>query len=132
VVNDPNTLLFQAPVFCDLELPVASTNNTINNTTTNASRRRYQAWEFYDYNVDRLGQRPPTAVWCRQGVQPPFVVDENAAHRGVLRFVGSRVDQFAQLPESIQEFIVSNEQEYGLFRRPPKNMQEIQLLEGRA
>ena len=127
VRNDPNTLLFQAPVFCDLELPAIS-----NNINTNTPRRRSQAWEFYDYNVDRLGQRPPTAVWCRQGVQPPFVVSENAAHRGVLRFVGSRVDQFAQLPASIQEFIVSNEQEYGLFRLPPVDMQEIQRLEGKA
>jgi hypothetical protein len=59
-------------------------------------------------------------------MNPPFVTDSN---RGVLRFVGSRVDQFEQLPESIQEFIVNNEDVYGLFRRPPENMVEIKRLE---
>ena len=120
VIHDKNTVLFQAPVFCDLDISVP-------NSKSNDSSR-YQAWEFYDYNVDISGLRPPTATWCRQGANPPFVTE----NRGVLRFVGSRVDQFDQLPESIQEFIASNEPVYGLFRNAPESMEEIKQLEEKA
>jgi hypothetical protein len=116
VLDDVNTVLFQAPVFCDLDL---------------GTDVRYQAWEFYDYNVDRSGERPPSAVWCRQGNNPPFVPmkDNSSNAMGVLRFVGSRVNQFDHLPQSIQQFIASDENAYGLFRRPPADMAEIEQLE---
>lgn len=80
---------------------------------------RYQAWEFYDYNVDPTfsPDRPPTAVWCRQGCIPPFNTDSKA----VLRFSGYRVDSYDELPERMR---VEVERAYPHFTEPPRDEEE--------
>eukprot|EP00547_Thalassionema_nitzschioides_P007364 CAMPEP_0194210058 /NCGR_PEP_ID=MMETSP0156-20130528/7974_1 /TAXON_ID=33649 /ORGANISM="Thalassionema nitzschioides, Strain L26-B" /LENGTH=333 /DNA_ID=CAMNT_0038937343 /DNA_START=109 /DNA_END=1110 /DNA_ORIENTATION=+ len=128
--------LFQASVFIDVELP------------DEAGSGRYQAWEYYDYNLDPSyrDNRPPTAVWCRNGFVPPFaeetrVVLDNGVQRkqqpGVMRFVGRRYDKYDQLPQSMRELVEQSKSKEGiiepapgwdLFRAPPVDMEEIESL----
>ena len=108
-----NLMLFQVPLFIDIQ----------------TSQGKYQAWEFYDYTVDMIDnigsnyQRPPTVAWSRQGGNPPFVEDGES---GVMHFHGQRVNKFEELPEHMQRLV---EKEYNLFRAPPFDMAEVNLLE---
>eukprot|EP01083_Nonionella_stella_P014130 39764_1 len=88
---------------------------------------QYRAWEFYDYNVDPTfpDERPPTAVWCRQGTVPPFNNDSQA----VLRFSGHRVDSYDELPERMRKEV---ECTYPHFDAPPKDEKEaLEQADGR-
>mmetsp|Transcript_223 Transcript_223/g.421 ORF Transcript_223/g.421 Transcript_223/m.421 type:complete len:299 (-) Transcript_223:96-992(-) len=102
-------MMIQVPVF--LDIPLAN------------GQGRYQAWEFYDYNVDPSfpEDRPATASWCRQGSVPPFNTDSKA----VLRFSGQRVDTFDELPERMRVLV---DEKYPHFRFPPKDYKEVQDL----
>jgi len=45
---------------------------------------------------------------------------------GVMHFLGHRMDSFEELPLRMRELV---EEEYGLFRSPPVDMEEIHQLE---
>lgn len=107
-------VLFQAPVFVDITLPPGDKNQQATS---------YQAWEFYDYNVDPTFSRPPTAVWTRQGSTVPFDTQQNA----VLRFAGQRYEHLQDLPAHIQERL--QEKDLALYQGPPKDMTEVQGLQ---
>ena len=108
----PSQMMIQVPVFVDIP--------------TMDGKGRYQAWEFYDYNVDPSfpKERPATASWCRQGAVPPFNMDSNA----VLKFSGYRVDEFEELPEHMRDVV---DRKYPHFRYPPKDEKEVEELFGR-
>ena len=101
----PHQMMINIPVFLDIPI---------------ATDRRYQAWEFYDYNVDPTfpSDRPPTAVWCRQGSVPPFNMDSKA----VLRFSGYRVDRYNDLPERMRMEV---DRAYPHFKKPPRDEKEV-------
>ena len=105
----PHQMMINIPVFLDVPIPA------------DRGGGRYQAWEFYDYNVDPSFEnhtdRPPTAVWCRQGSVPPFNMDS----KSVLRFSGHRVDNYDELPERMR---IEVEREYPHFKGPPKDEEE--------
>jgi hypothetical protein len=107
----PNQMMINIPVF--LDVPIGD----------DKGGGRYQAWEFYDYNVDPAfpSDRPPTAVWCRQGSVPPFNMDSKA----VLRFSGYRVDSFDELPERMK---VEVERAHPHFKSPPKDENEVERI----
>ena len=110
----PKTLLYQMPLFIDIETP----------------RGRYQAWEFYDYTIDLADgddsvvnfHRPPSVTWTRQGSNPPFASDGD----GVMHFLGHRCDCFEDLPDHMKNLV---EQDYHSFRGPPAGMDEVNELE---
>lgn len=106
-----NRLAFQCPVFIDVETPMGS----------------YQAWENYDYTHDITypeGQ-PPICVWARQGSAAPFV----DTGMGVMRSRAHRVERYDDLPESIRSLVEEEGGEYALFRHPPRDMAEVELLQ---
>lgn len=111
----PHQMMINIPVFLDIPMP------------EDKGGGRYQAWEFYDYNVDPTfpADRPPTAVWCRQGSIPPFNSDSNA----VLRFSGCRVDRYEDLPERMRTEV---ERAYPLFKGPPKDEEEVAKIFGKT
>eukprot|EP00551_Chaetoceros_affinis_P007932 CAMPEP_0203678838 /NCGR_PEP_ID=MMETSP0090-20130426/33430_1 /ASSEMBLY_ACC=CAM_ASM_001088 /TAXON_ID=426623 /ORGANISM="Chaetoceros affinis, Strain CCMP159" /LENGTH=241 /DNA_ID=CAMNT_0050546251 /DNA_START=362 /DNA_END=1087 /DNA_ORIENTATION=- len=98
-------LMFQVPVFFDLELP---------------GRGFYRAWEFYDYFIDTsfATNKPPSLAWTRNGPNPPFINSDC----GVMHFHAYRVNAFDELPEAVQSLVEKN---YTLFRTPPTDMEEI-------
>lgn len=109
-----DVILFQCPLFINVE-------------TANGP---YQAWEIYDYTLDLshdVVNRPPSLSWSRQGSNPPFLEDGN----GVMHFLGHRYDRFEDLPQHIKDLVNDDEEDYGLFRAPPLNMEEIHLLEAK-
>ncbi|KAL9179480.1 hypothetical protein ACHAXT_008770 [Thalassiosira profunda] len=108
----PHCMMINIPVF--LDIPIAEERGG----------GRYQAWEFYDYNFDPTfpADRPPTAVWCRQGSVPPFNTDSKA----VLRFTGYRVDSFDELPERMKEEV---ERAYPHFKTPPRDEREVEEIQ---
>jgi len=110
----PNQMLINVPVFLDIPIPEERGGG------------RYQAWEFYDYNVDPSfpANRPPTAAWCRQGSVPPFNMDSQA----VLKFSGYRVDSFKELPDRIRREV---EQAYPHFKGPPRDEEEVGVNSGK-
>ena len=110
----PQQMMINIPVFLDIPMP--NTDNAAD------GGGRYQAWEFYDYNVDPTfpQNRPPTAVWCRQGSVPPFNTDSKA----VLRFSGYRVETYNDLPERMR---VEVELAYPHFQEPPKDTEDAIL-----
>lgn len=110
----PHQMMINIPVFLDIPMPKETGGG------------RYQAWEFYDYNVDPSfpSDRPATAVWCRQGTVPPFSTDSNA----VLRFSGYRVDSFDELPERMKEEV---ERAYPSFKTPPTDEKEVEEIFGK-
>lgn len=103
----PHQMMINIPVFLDIPIPKERGGG------------RYQAWEFYDYNVDPSfpSDRPPTAIWCRQGSCPPFNMDSKA----VLRFSGYRADSYDELPERMRMEV---EREYPHFKEPPRDEEE--------
>ena len=107
----PHQMMINIPVFLDIPMP-----------KDGPTGGRYQAWEFYDYNVDPTfpADRPPTAVWCRQGSIPPFNMDSKA----VLRFSGFRVETYDELPERMRREV---ECAYPHFREPPRDTEEAIL-----
>lgn len=109
----PHQMMMNIPVFLDIPIPEKQGGG------------RYQAWEFYDYNVDPSfpRERPPTAVWCRQGSVPPFIMDSEA----VLRFSGYRVDHYDELPERMRMEV---ERAYPHFMRPPQDEEEVEEIYG--
>ncbi|KAL3810740.1 hypothetical protein ACHAXA_003350 [Cyclostephanos tholiformis] len=112
----PHQMMINVPVFLDVPVP-ESTSSSVGDV----GQRRYRAWEFYDYNVDPSfpPDRPPTAVWCRQGSVPPFFdVDDPSA---VLRFSGHRVDNYEELPRRMRDEI---EEHYPHFVGPPLDLEE--------
>ena len=115
----PNQMMINVPVF--LDVPVPSSSSSDGGDGGDIPPRRYRAWEFYDYNVDPSFpiDRPPTAVWCRQGSVPPFfdVGDTNA----VLRFSGHRVDNYEELPRRMRDEV---ERHYPHFVGPPTDLEE--------
>jgi len=100
----PHQMMINVPVFIDI--PIAEERGG----------GRYQAWEFYDYNVDTSfpTDRPPTAVWSRQGSVPPFNLDSQA----VLKFSGHRVDSYDELPDRMRMEV---DRAYPHFNQPPKD-----------
>lgn len=110
----PHQMMINIPVFLDIPVPEERGGG------------RYQAWEFYDYNVDPTfpEDRPPTAVWCRQGSVPPFNTDSNA----VLRFSGYRVDSYDELPERMRAEV---ERSHPHFNAPPKDEEEVERIFGK-
>lgn len=114
----PQQMMINIPVFLDIPIP----NGQNPGNGGGAGGGRYQAWEFYDYNVDPTfpADRPPTAVWCRQGSVPPFNMDSKA----VLRFSGYRVESYNDLPERMK---VEVERAYPHFQEPPKDSDEALL-----
>ena len=106
----PHQMMINIPVFLDVPMPEEMGGG------------RYQAWEFYDYNVDPTfpSDRPPTAVWCRQGSVPPFNMDSKA----VLRFTGHRCDSYDDLPERMRMEVESS---YPHFKEPPADEDEALL-----
>ncbi len=110
----PQQMMINIPVFLDIPMP--------NNDNAAGGGGRYQAWEFYDYNVDTTfsKNKPPTAVWCRQGSVPPFNMDSKA----VLRFSGYRVETYNDLPERMR---VEVERAYPHFQEPPKDTEDAIL-----
>lgn len=113
-------MMIQVPVFVDIPIPSAKSNDG-NYVDNNDEEKRYQAWEFYDYNLDLSfnPSKPPTAAWCRQGAVPPFNMNSNA----VLRFSGCRVDSFEELPVGMREIV---EREYPHFASPPRDEKEVE------
>lgn len=109
-------LMYQVPLFIDLEIPVIEDGKV-------KSTRKYQAWEFYDYVYDTNQKNPPTLSWTRQGSTPPFCINGN----GVTHARGHRVDSFEDLPQSTQDYVNEN---FPLFRGPPKSMEEVDKLLG--
>ena len=107
----PQQMMINIPVFLDIPMPKQDNKA--------GGESRYQAWEFYDYNVDPTfpADRPPTAVWCRQGSVPPFNMDSKA----VLRFSGYRVETYEELPERMRMEV---ERAYPHFQGPPKDTDE--------
>mmetsp|Transcript_13794 Transcript_13794/g.24942 ORF Transcript_13794/g.24942 Transcript_13794/m.24942 type:complete len:315 (+) Transcript_13794:393-1337(+) len=110
----PHQMMINIPVF--LDIPIAEERGG----------GRYQAWEFYDYNVDPSfpSDRPPTAVWCRQGSVPPFNMDSQA----VLKFSGYRLDNYEELPERMRMEV---ERAYPDFKGPPRDEKEVQEIFGK-
>lgn len=110
----PHQMMINIPVFLDIPMPEEKGGG------------RYQAWEFYDYNVDPSfpADRPPTAVWCRQGSIPPFNMDSKA----VLRFSGCRVDRYEDLPERMRMEV---ERAYPKFKEPPRDEEEVAKVFGK-
>lgn len=104
----PHQMMINIPVFLDVSIPEERGGG------------RYQAWEFYDYNVDPSfpSDRPPTAIWARQGSVPPFNTDSEA----VLRFSGYRVDNYDELPERMR---VEVERSHPHFKQPPRDVEEV-------
>ena len=106
-------LTFQAPIFVDIEIPNVG---------------KYQAYEFYDYTVDRTypQEQAPLVVLSRQGSNPPFVEDG----KGVMRFLGHRVDTFDDLPKSIKRLVQDGKKQEGLdlFYAPPADVEEVERL----
>ena len=118
----PNQMMINVPVFLDVPLPsTPPSSSSDGGDGEDVPPRRYRAWEFYDYNVDPSFpiNRPPTAVWCRQGSVPPFfdVGDTNA----VLRFSGHRVDTYEELPRRMRDEV---ERDYPHFVGPPTDLEE--------
>ena len=107
----PHQMMTNVPVF--LDIPIAEERGG----------GRYQAWEFYDYNFDPTfpEDRPPTAVWCRQGSVPPFNMDSKA----VLRFSGYRVDRYEDIPQRMRMEV---ERSYPHFKTPPKDEKEVENI----
>lgn len=110
----PHQMLINIPVFLDIPMPEGRGGG------------RYQAWEFYDYNVDVAfpADRPPTAVWCRQGSVPPFNMDSKA----VLKFSGCRVERYEDLPERMRTEV---ERAYPKFKGPPRDEEEVAQIFGK-
>lgn len=110
----PHQMMINIPVFLDIPMPEERGGG------------RYQAWEFYDYNADPAfpADRPPTAVWCRQGSIPPFNMDSKA----VLRFSGCRVDKYEDLPERMKMEV---ERAYPNFKEPPRDEKEVAQVFGK-
>jgi hypothetical protein len=108
-----NQMTINVPVFLDVPIP-----------NVNGGGERYRAWEFYDYTVDPTfpPDRPPTAVWCRQGTVPPFSDHMEAC---VLRFAGHRVDRYEDLPERMK---IEVEKSYPKFTGPPLDEEEAMRL----
>ncbi|KAL3786084.1 hypothetical protein ACHAW5_009608, partial [Stephanodiscus triporus] len=111
----PSQMMINVPVFIDVPVPSESSSSG------GGGGGRYRAWEYYDYIVDPTfpPDRPPTAVWCRQGSVPPFfgVDDPNA----VLRFSGHRVDRYEDLPERMR---IEVERSYPHFVGPPRDVED--------
>jgi hypothetical protein len=109
----PHQMMINIPVF--LDIPISEERGG----------GRYQAWEFYDYNVDPSfpADRPATAVWARQGSVPPFNMDSKA----VLKFSGYRVDTYEELPDRMK---LEVEGAYPHFKHPPSNEEEIEDMLG--
>jgi hypothetical protein len=105
--------LFQAPLFIDAEIP---------------SRGRYQAWEIYDFSVDTSGCHPAHLSFVRQGAAPPFTMDATGA---VMHLVGSRLETFDELPDSIKDIVTTEHElgDYRMFQAPPANHDEIERLQ---
>mmetsp|Transcript_23125 Transcript_23125/g.43755 ORF Transcript_23125/g.43755 Transcript_23125/m.43755 type:complete len:314 (+) Transcript_23125:334-1275(+) len=110
----PHQMMINIPVF--LDIPIAEERGG----------GRYQAWEFYDYSVDPSFplDRPPTAIWARQGSVPPF----NSDSKAVLRFSGCRVDSYDELPERMRMEV---EREYPHFTGPPRDEKEVEDFFGK-
>mmetsp|Transcript_8384 Transcript_8384/g.18121 ORF Transcript_8384/g.18121 Transcript_8384/m.18121 type:complete len:341 (-) Transcript_8384:136-1158(-) len=110
----PHQMTINVPVF--LDIPIAEERGG----------GRYKAWEFYDFNVDPSfpSDRPPTAVWSRQGSVPPFNMDNQA----VLRFSGYRVDSFQELPDRMRMEV---ERAYPHFKEPPRDEKEVEKIYGK-
>ena len=111
-----NQMMINIPVFLGIPIPEQRGGG------------RYQAWEFYNYNVDPtfLEDRPLTAVWCMHGSVPPaFNTDCNA----VLRFSGYPVDNYDELPERMREEL---KHAYPHFNAPPKDEEEVLQIFGKV
>jgi hypothetical protein len=121
-----NQMMINVPVFLDVPVPSSSSSGTGNGDDggvggSGDGQRRYRAWEFYDYNVDPSfpPDRPPTAVWCRQGSVPPFFDVNNT--NAVLRFSGHRVDKYEELPRRMRDEV---EKYHPHFVGPPLDLEE--------
>ena len=128
IAGSPNQLIFQVPLFIDIEIPVpsSSTSTSSDKKGNNMNTNHYRAWEFYDYYVDTslTSNGPPTLSWTRNGDNPPFIENGN----GVMHFQGYRVNTFDELPDSVKVLV---KEEYPLFAQPPLDMEEIdELIEG--
>ena len=110
------TLLFQAPLFIDMEIP---------------GRGRYQAWEIYDFAMDPAWPRgaAPYLTWARQGASPPFAA--TASPGAVMHLAGERVTSYAALPASVRA-VIEGDGDYALFKAPPADMAEVEGLQQAA
>mmetsp|Transcript_13219 Transcript_13219/g.22652 ORF Transcript_13219/g.22652 Transcript_13219/m.22652 type:complete len:309 (+) Transcript_13219:147-1073(+) len=110
----PHQMMINTPVFLDIPIPEERGGG------------RYQAWEFYDYNVDPSFplDRPATGVWCREGRLPPFNMDSKVVSRASMY----RVDSYDELPERMRELVESS---HPHFKEPPKDEKEVAEIFGK-
>jgi hypothetical protein len=106
-----NAVAFSAPLFLDLPLPDGA---------------RYQAFENYDFLAQPQGrgiQHPYQISWVRYGDLPAGL------GKTVMHMIAWRVDRYADLPGSIRVYL---ESEAKLWRLPPKDMNEIRVMQTSA
>eukprot|EP00245_Coleochaete_scutata_P007850 TRINITY_DN23636_c0_g1_i1.p1 TRINITY_DN23636_c0_g1~~TRINITY_DN23636_c0_g1_i1.p1 ORF type:complete len:552 (-),score=138.16 TRINITY_DN23636_c0_g1_i1:679-2184(-) len=98
--------VFTCPVFLNLQ-------------TANGS---YLAYENYDYFMDK-SEDDAAASHCsmvRIGATPPF------AESAVMHLVGWRLDTFAALPQTIRDYVATQD---AMWREAPKDLEDIRRLQ---
>lgn len=103
-----NTLAFSAPLFLDLPLPGGARMQT------------FEHYDFFDQGAVPGVTHPYQISWLRFGDLPAGL------GKGVMHMVSWRVDRYAELPESIRQYL---ETEAPLWLQPPKDIAEIRRLQ---
>lgn len=101
-------VLYNAPLFLDMELP---------------GNRRYQTFENYDFfSPDSDDMADSYITFVRYGDAPRW----SAGGKAIMHMTTQRFDKFEQIPESFRQW-VRNEAE--LWVEPPKTLAEIRQLQ---
>jgi hypothetical protein len=82
----------------------------------------FQAYENYDFLVQKTGKPKYQLSWNRRGSLPPFFGGGDS----VFQLVSYRIDRYADLPKSIRDVL---ESEAKLWMAPPKDLNEIRELQ---